>query len=408
MTSTDVYVLGAGFSRAVGREMPLLPDLGTHVLKHLGQDPAVLDSFGGNLEAWLSHLADEQPWLPKAENLRNRARFLDASTAINDAIAGLERDVVRNHMPMEIARFASHVSQSRSNVITLNYDLLLERAAIYTGSSNQCAHMYVAPLEKRRGQSTGGVLGSSKSENPEMRLYKLHGSINWFYAGPEDSGGGGLYMRDNHVTWSTSPYVDPDEEREILYGDLVPLIIPPTASKDSFYRNEGLRTQWRKAAIALQKAHRLIIIGYSFPPTDLQTRALFTTNLDQSAKLVVVDRSQDTVDRIAAVFGGAKMDATFLGEDAFPRFVENECSDYIEWDMVDQDQSQLKGRIRVNREPEEVTPVLNPNWPTHPPSPWELLRKMLEDRWPGILDRARSLPEDPPGHRYFALYPRSV
>ena len=65
--STTVLLLGAGFSRALSAHMPLTDELGEAVVRrlHLSSDARLPpDGFrGGVFETWLSHLADEQPFL---------------------------------------------------------------------------------------------------------------------------------------------------------------------------------------------------------------------------------------------------------------------------------------------------------------------------------------------------------
>ncbi|HRD99861.1 MAG TPA: hypothetical protein PLV68_01100, partial [Ilumatobacteraceae bacterium] len=65
--STDVLVLGAGFSKAVSGRFPLTDDLGTSAMALAGvsRDRPFKD---GRFEAWLSQLAEPQPYLSQAEN----------------------------------------------------------------------------------------------------------------------------------------------------------------------------------------------------------------------------------------------------------------------------------------------------------------------------------------------------
>jgi hypothetical protein len=63
---TRVFILGAGFSRAINDDMPLLGDLQAGVESELrnrnievGDDLVAID----NVERWLTVLADPAPWL---------------------------------------------------------------------------------------------------------------------------------------------------------------------------------------------------------------------------------------------------------------------------------------------------------------------------------------------------------
>lgn len=78
----DMYLLGAGFSKALYSGMPLMGDLGRRIVDILNLDQDALVPFGGNVEMWLSYLAEEQPWLSDKENLENTALFMGASEVI--------------------------------------------------------------------------------------------------------------------------------------------------------------------------------------------------------------------------------------------------------------------------------------------------------------------------------------
>src|SRR5205807_4105885 len=54
----------------------------------------------------------------------------------------------------------------------------------------------------------------------------------------------------------------------------VPVIVPPTLSKNALLDNRVLRTIWRWAFEGLRKADRVFVLGYSLPPGDLLVRSL--------------------------------------------------------------------------------------------------------------------------------------
>ena len=71
-----VFVLGAGFSKAINSAMPVLEELGKEVVGRLGDDipyvPPGLDPK--DFENWLSYLAEDQPWLLPEEQFRKQKR----------------------------------------------------------------------------------------------------------------------------------------------------------------------------------------------------------------------------------------------------------------------------------------------------------------------------------------------
>src|ERR1700731_496503 len=102
----DAFLIGAGFSRAVRPSMPTLKEVGdsirTNVLsspKHIAMLPErVADLLqrgqipGGNVEIWLSSLAEPQPYLSAAEASINYGLFLDISRQLVRLVDGPQQD----------------------------------------------------------------------------------------------------------------------------------------------------------------------------------------------------------------------------------------------------------------------------------------------------------------------------
>src|ERR1019366_6423058 len=97
LQSPDVFILGAGFSRAISESMPLMKDLDSKVADRLGADTyrRISSSFDGDLELAMTFLAQGHPWLKESDRLRNRALFLEASTAIAREIDAAMDEVLR-------------------------------------------------------------------------------------------------------------------------------------------------------------------------------------------------------------------------------------------------------------------------------------------------------------------------
>ena len=91
----DAFLLGAGFSCALSEVMPDTKALGREVasrLTHAGHSTELLYGlYSGNFEAWLTQLAEGRPWASEADNLRDRAMFLEASSLVADIIRMAQR-----------------------------------------------------------------------------------------------------------------------------------------------------------------------------------------------------------------------------------------------------------------------------------------------------------------------------
>ena len=76
-TITDLFILGAGFSKAINYRMPTMDELSSAVLRNLENVglcvPDALDDLGNNIELWMTYLSQVQPWLKASDNYFNKA-----------------------------------------------------------------------------------------------------------------------------------------------------------------------------------------------------------------------------------------------------------------------------------------------------------------------------------------------
>jgi hypothetical protein len=166
-----------------------------------------------------------------------------------------------------------HWQANKSAVITLNYDTLIERVAGDQSWKNSQAirtgQLYPIPLTL-----AGQRIQSQPTYNPteSFKLYKLHGSINWFYSGQSEFFGENLYFVPC-IGGINALFVNDGTKLEKLHRaalyDKVPLIIPPTLDKSVFFQHESLRSLWYQAGQAISNATRIFCIGYSLPLSDL-------------------------------------------------------------------------------------------------------------------------------------------
>lgn len=130
----DVFILGAGFSRAVSSRMPLTDELGNAclALNDLAGAPGVPAAFtGGRFETWLSSIAEPQPYEPEPSNLANQVLFVKFSDAIGQVLGSLVDSVLSVSPPRWLAKFVTATHVRQATVITFNYDTLVECAVDY-------------------------------------------------------------------------------------------------------------------------------------------------------------------------------------------------------------------------------------------------------------------------------------
>lgn len=325
----DLFILGSGFSKAISRGiMPTLSELSAAV------GPQIDDIFLPqekppkqlleNIEALLSFLATDQPWLPKPHALRNRAAFLELSTLIANQLKKNQSEALGGTLNDSWAGLVKKWHEQKVNVITFNYDLLVEIEATKVGGVNQ-NDLYPVVLTPAL-QREAGVLGGTPC--PTLQLFKLHGSLNWYYSGAADFHGETIYT--NPV--KTGAFEEKEDHR-LAVKDKVPLIIPPTLDKASFFNNETIRHIWWAAGEALKKANRIFCLGYSFPITDMMVR--FFALMNQTPHKAVFywinqkeweDREQRREEFRKVFPEGCELDQKYVSEDAVERFAK----DYVE------------------------------------------------------------------------------
>jgi hypothetical protein len=385
--SRDFYLIGSGFSRAVSAEMPTMKELTSDVLREMKLAASHLDSFGGDLEQWLSHLSTDQPWLSESENLQNRALFVEASEAITRVIEGAERAATpEGGPPFWLQQLAHHWRADQTAIATLNYDLLIEGAVTYLGGLSVLSDLYGASLEERHAPGDGLQYGALPPRYGVPTLFKLHGSRNWLYGGQSASPSERIVLRGGIDLWQTRPNdsssVSRAGRREYLYDGLVPMVIPPTSVKNVFYRNLALRAQWRRASQRLKKADRLIIIGYSLPKTDLQMRQFIATSAREIPAIVVVDRAAEPAEEVATLLPGRV--TTFSGDAAIRQFVAATCRSVLQsWIRVEPTDSSLIAELFLNQEPVWRSDPLTAD---DMDAARETARQEAERRWPGVRD----------------------
>lgn len=318
-----VYVLGAGISKAIDERMPVLSQLSATVRDSIPSLPAYLLDFGDDFERWLSYLAEPQPWLTESERLRHRALFLDIVEGLRGVLTRAQAATLSGPLPPWLWWLVRKWVVDQATVITLNYDWLVEATyhqvvhvpsrgedAVLAGRPNYSNYrqLYVSPITPL-GARQGAVLGTSAVDT--FRLIKLHGSLNWFYSGAADSYGELVY--DGGVSdWTGTGSIvrEPGRAADAQAEGKATLIVPPTASKTTLLNNELLQRQWRLAYRALMAASRVVLLGYSLPPTDRLMGDLLLSAAARRTHLVV-NPDNDVAQRLSTVMPDATIDTDF-------------------------------------------------------------------------------------------------
>jgi SIR2-like domain len=165
----------------------------------------------------------------------------------------------------EIGSYALHVArlmgmlkdgkpQGENTFITFNYDTLLEEALTELNLSITYGSRIESPFTP-----------NAKSRAEPTPVYKLHGSMNWTRTGAESKA---IKAFEHYF--------------QVVTPQLLPELVPPTWKK--IFENE-IETIWEEAVEKLTTATRIIIIGFSMPPTDMHFKYLLAAGLKKNISL---------------------------------------------------------------------------------------------------------------------------
>lgn len=309
----EVFILGAGFSRAISEHLPLTDELGNLVLErdpdHLGRSAAKLHFANGSFESWLSRRGESQPYLSAAENLASQAGFARGTNLIADVLDERVAKALQAPMPTWLGELISIWHLRNSNVLTFNYDPLIECAfetMAFVDWRAQTRFQWGSLInyspEGKAGSSYNEV-GGNVAPHPSFRLWKLHGSLNWHWVPGDETGATvrrgrlpGEFGQPDPVTGGELNWSAPGRER---------FIVPPAALKSGYYGNPVTRAIWRRSYEALSKAKRITMMGYSIPLTDLSTSGMLAEALATAtdARVHVVDFNPGTSTDPTSIMG---------------------------------------------------------------------------------------------------------
>jgi len=169
-----------------------------------------------------------------------------------------------------LGNWSNKKSFNENSIITFNYDLLVEDA-----------------LRKLSVPFNYGIDLKNIDTSNQVEVLKLHGSINW---GKPPS--------------STASYVIHNSYDELLNRQQSPQLVPPTWRK---IFTGPLRQIWDNSLKSLEKATRIIVIGFSIPPTDNHFKYLIAAGLQNNISLreiVFINPDKEQIEqRVSDLFG---------------------------------------------------------------------------------------------------------
>lgn len=280
----DIYFLGAGTSSLVGvPTFEYFHPKAREIYKNLSKGDPIKDLFERVLNHWdenfkelnIEHYftaIEIQEKLKQDFNEQEQREEIKSIDIMKFISYTIEKSS-NNNLPRNkyFSEFLSDIFNkhriSRSAIITTNWDIVLEKSSIlslqnkyikYEGNNIQPYHENEVEKIEREVQ---------------LRILKLHGSINWGYCKKCEK----IYYFDKEI--SDGIKCPKKECPEKLALELV----PPICSK--LDGSKSLRNIWKTAQDYLKSCEKIYFIGYSFPETDLQMKIFISNALKKNLHL---------------------------------------------------------------------------------------------------------------------------
>ena len=314
----------------------------------LRQDPFDLEECYTKIQLQITETKRESDTASHDSEKRDVQRRLRLLYKIEHTLTAFLSDYLAEFSPIShfqnpsrvFESFANIVYSTRATILTFNYDLLLEEGiraafsrdfteyaqsredtdseqeieAAFLRSPNTALHTYSVEFDWVKPPfPQEGLVPYEKNDLGRVPFLKLHGSLNWFeytaipdidvsaYEGERavlQSIKKGQVVRDNSSYRGkdigerdySQPHF-PEDGGDPLF--LRPLIVTPVLHKDIDSR-PAIKKLWQSAHQELTGCERLVVGGYSFPPTDLHTRKLFQEAFAEHSPEEIVVINPDT------------------------------------------------------------------------------------------------------------------
>lgn len=410
MENKEVFILGSGFSRAIHKDMPLLNGLTSLVIGRIeGEDSIFRNIYErymknrniGNFEEILTYLYQDFPWKSEEEKHLLYSLYIRLAKIVTEVIKEKQDTSVEKELLAKeyIKKFLNYLNDTKANVISLNYDTLLEdlsvaelKPIIYTESKKEGRNFeylqeikYLKDIYEKHTSKEDKVsiksngdravviyfydyniheqdfnnavvsFGNDKCENDlkntystfkdhmkeehinyfdlhqipiaslrsrtatlstatdheTYRLFKLHGSIDWYYSATKEKTFQQIYLVKG-----------PRQQRESR--DLVPVIIPPVLDKTGFFEHSTIKSMWSETKNLLEGAKKVYIIGYSIPQTDLTVKFMLQSYTTKNCEVTIVNKDNKRRGYFRKLFG-ERLNEEFIRSDdnVFEDFVES-------------------------------------------------------------------------------------
>ncbi len=293
--SSEVFVLGAGFTHAFFPDAPLMVDDydSSNLLDKFKDFPIARQILqveinrnqNGqiNIERLMTRLHSGMPY----DSAKSQTEFSLLFSGLKEALLErLAKTKKGTSYLEELAIFAQYCVDQGAICISFNYDDVLDQALWEVKKLTE-----IPLIKDTKYWHPDGGYGffcrpsiccvkdtDVNMDKTSMHLLKLHGSVNWHpkFGSPEPHTTEALL---HHEQWLPIP---PFHETDMYDLKAVenhlaeePFIVPPVLQKSDLIKHPVIRLVWHLAYRALTEARQVTFIGYSLPLTDISSGFLF-------------------------------------------------------------------------------------------------------------------------------------
>ena len=310
MAGRQVFVLGAGFTRAFYPKAPLMiddyggADLIDRFKRFTGAKLMIEseiqrnDKGSINIERMMTRLESPMPYDDFGRAQEHSLLLVELNRAF---LARLAKAKTGDNYEDDLSRLAIFCVNREIDCITFNYDDFLDQK-LY-GVANGETRVDVPHWHPDGGYGffcrpadTTVEESPVYMERNSMHLLKLHGSMNWraIRGRARPYSVDAIVHLENWYTYASRRLEEPPSVQEIeSHLNPEPLIIPPVLVKSALSEQLWLSIVWSKAFGSLREADKVTFIGYSLPDTDIAAAFLFGEAIRPDTQIEVVSYSID-------------------------------------------------------------------------------------------------------------------
>jgi hypothetical protein len=334
-----VYVLGAGFSMALGapsqgaiiRNIFELRNSKSFTVNRKRQVNRWIDQFEDFIKNTLYISEEQKLYIPLEDVFTPIDRCISDNIAFRNIsvtkLTGLRskfynliilaiRETIHNSTNNDdnkklLSKFSNEIlnnarrkssdeKDDRVSIITTNWDILLDNSLHFlikkepkkktdkfAGVVDYCC--YISSLDQKDESIKPGLYAIGKNKF-NVKILKLHGSLNWLqcprcqrlYVKYYRKWNGGYVFSEKYCRHCEENYNIKKADEIILKSNLV----MPTFLKD--LGNFQIKLIWQNAGIELSEATKVVFIGYSLPFADFEFRQLLSRMIRKDAEIEVV------------------------------------------------------------------------------------------------------------------------